>query len=248
MDDFAQYCRMHKRLAAPNKNFTIYLSGGMAVKMYLKDRGVDPIPKKVANTHDYDFVFAVHRPLTTEKEVEKYSLAMYNFMYKFISGFVRPDQLRIKSYTRKSFIPASGKRTYHVVQFKKADGGDFVDCTLSYVPNFTRHQVNSEFARKYGLPIKRLRYMYKEILTVLAGSFVYKKILPRNPLGKNNPEKGLRNVARVKALRKLRGSKTPQTTEFLKAIQDKKKKAALTKARAIIREIARLRKLNEGTK
>lgn len=219
----------------------------MAVKLYLKDKGVDPIPKKVASTKDYDFVFAVHHPLT-EKEVERYSLAMYNFMYNFIKGYVRPDQLKIKSYTRKSFIPASGKRTYHVVQFKKADGGDFVDCTLSYVPNFTRHQVNSEFARKYGLPIKRLRYMYKEILTVLAGSFVYKKILPRNPLGKNNPEKGLRNVARVKALRKLRGSKTPQTTEFLKAIQDKKKKAALTKARSIIKEIARIRKLNEGTK
>ena len=247
MDDFAQYCMRHKRLAYPNKNFTIYLSGGMAVKLYLKDKGVDPIPKKVASTKDYDFVFAVHHHLT-EKEVERYSLAMYNFMYNFIKGYVRPDQLKIKSYTRKSFIPASGKRTYHVVQFKKADGGDFVDCTLSYVPNFTRHQVNSEFARKYGLPIKRLRYMYKEILTVLAGSFVYKKILPRNPLGKNNPEKGLRNVARVKALRKLRGSKTPQTTEFLKAIQDKKKKAALTKARSIIKEIARLRKLNEGTK
>ena len=247
MDDFAQYCMRHKRLAYPNKNFTIYLSGGMAVKLYLMDKGIDPIPKKVASTKDYDFVFAVHHPLT-EKEVERYSLAMYNFMYNFIKGYVRPDQLKIKSYTRKSFIPASGKRTYHVVQFKKADGGDFVDCTLSYIPKFTRHEVNSEFARKYGLPIKRLRYMYKEILTVLAGSFVYKKILPRNPLGKENPEKGLRNVARVKALRKLRDTKTPQTTEFLKAIQEKKKKAALTKARAIIREIARIRKLNEGTK
>ena len=247
MDDFSQYCMRHKRLAYPNKNFTIYLSGGMAVKLYLMDKGIDPIPKKVASTKDYDFVFAVHHPLT-EKEVERYSLAMYNFMYNFIKGYVRPDQLKIKSYTRKSFIPASGKRTYHVVQFKKADGGDFVDCTLSYIPKFTRHEVNSEFARKYGLPIKRLRYMYKEILTVLAGSFVYKKILPRNPLGKNNPEKGLRNVARVKALRKLRDTKTPQTTEFLKAIQDKKKKAALTKARSIIKEIARIRKLNEGTK
>ena len=247
MDDFSQYCMRHKRLAYPNKNFTIYLSGGMAVKLYLMDKGIDPIPKKVASTKDYDFVFAVHHPLT-EKEVERYSLAMYNFMYNFIKGYVRPDQLKIKSYTRKSFIPASGKRTYHVVQFKKADGGDFVDCTLSYIPKFTRHEVNSEFARKYGLPIKRLRYMYKEILTVLAGSFVYKKILPRNPLGKENPEKGLRNVARVKALRKLRDTKTPQTTEFLKAIQEKKKKAALTKARAIIREIARIRKLNEGTK
>ena len=128
MDDFAQYCTRHKRLAYPNKNFTIYLSGGMAVKLYLMDKGVDPIPKKVASTKDYDFVFAVHHPLT-EKEVERYSLAMYNFMYNFIKGYVRPDQLKIKSYTRKSFIPASGKRTYHVVQFKKADGGDFVDCT-----------------------------------------------------------------------------------------------------------------------
>ena len=247
MDDFSQYCMRHKRLAYPNKNFTIYLSGGMAVKLYLMDKGVDPIPKKVASTKDYDFVFAVHHPLT-EKEVERYSLAMYNFMYNFIKGYVRPDQLKIKSYTRKSFIPASGKRTYHVVQFKKANGDDFIDCTLSYLPNFTHHQVNSEFARKYGLPIKRLQYMYKEILTVLAGSFVYKKILPRNPLGKDNPEKGLRNVARVKALRKLRDTKTPQTTEFLKAIQNKKKKAALIKARAIIREIARVRKLNEGKK
>jgi hypothetical protein len=90
--------------------------------------------------------------------------------------------------------------------------------------------------------------MYKDILTVLAGSFVYKKILSRNPLGKDNPEKGKRNVARVKALRKLRPTKTPRTTEFLKAIQDKKKKLAATKAAAIIREIARIRKLNNVKK
>jgi hypothetical protein len=90
--------------------------------------------------------------------------------------------------------------------------------------------------------------MYKEILTVLAGSFVYKKILSRNPLGKENPNKGQKNVARIKALRKFRDTKTPRTTEFLKAIQDKKKKLALTKARAIILEIARIRKLNEGKK
>jgi hypothetical protein len=161
---------------------------------------------------------------------------------------VRPDQLKIKSYTRKSFIPASGKRTYHVVQFKKADGGDFVDCTLTYIPKFTHHQVNAPFARKYGLPIKRLQYMYKEILTVLAGSFVYKKILSRNPLGKENPEKGQKNIARIKALRKFRESKSIKTTEFLEAIRDKKKKLATAKAQAIIREIARIRKLNEGKK
>jgi len=245
MDEFAKYCKTHKRLIVPNKKFVISLGGGMAVKLYLMDRGVDPLPKKVESTRDYDFTFAVNHPLT-DTEVPKYSLAMYNFMYNFIKGFVRPDALKIKSYARKSYIPATGKRTYHVVQFKKADGEDFIDCTLAYVPGVSHYQINSVFARKYGLPIKRLKYMYKDVLVVLAGSFVYKKILSRNPLGKENPEKGQRNIARVKALRKLRSVQTPKTTEFLAAIRTKKMKLAVTKARAVIREIARVRKLNTG--
>ena len=243
MDDFAKYCKINKKLALPDRRFVISLGGGMAVKLYLMDRGVDPLPKKVASTKDYDFTFAVNHELS-EKEVEKYSLAMYNYMYNFVKGFVRPDTLRIKSYTRKSYIPATGKRTYHVVQFKTAEGEDFIDCTLAYVPGVSHFQVNSEFARKYGIPIKRLKYMYKDVLVVLAGSFVYKKILPRNPLGNENPEKGLRNVARVKALRKLRSVQTLKTSEFIQAIHDKKMKMAVTKARAIIRDIAHMRKLN----
>lgn len=245
MEDFAKYCKRNKKLIVPDRRFVISLGGGMAVKMYLTDRGVDPLPKKVESTRDYDFTFAVNHPLSDE-EVPRYSLAMYNFMYKFIKGFVRPDTLKIKSYMRKSFIPATGKRTYHVVQFKTADGEDFIDCTLSYVPGVSQNQINSVFGRKYGIPIKRLKYMYKDVLVVLAGSFVYKKILSRNPLGKENPEKGQRNIARVKALRKFRSVQTPKTTEFLKAVQTKKMPLAVTKARAVIREIARIRKLNTG--
>lgn len=245
MDDFAKYCKNNKKLAIPDRRFVISLGGGMAVKLYLMERGVDPLPKKVASTKDYDFTFAVNHELT-EKEVEKYSLAMYNYMYNFVKGFVRPDTLKIKSYARKSYIPATGKRTYHVVQFKTAEGEDFIDCTLAYVPGVSHFQINSEFARKYGIPIKRLKYMYKDVLVVLAGSFIYKKILSRNPLGKENPEKGLRNVARVKALRKLRSAQTPKTSEFIEAIRDKKMNVAVTKARAIIRDIARVRKLNNA--
>lgn len=245
MDDFAKYCKINKKLVSPDRRFVISLGGGMAVKLYLTDRGVDPLPKKVASTKDYDFTFAVNHELS-EKEVEKYSLAMYNYMYNFVKGFVRPDTLKIKSYARKSYIPATGKRTYHVVQFKTAQGEDFIDCTLAYVPGITHFHINSQFARKYGIPIKRLKYMYKDVLVVLAGSFIYKKILPRNPLGKENPEKGLRNVARVKALRKLRSVQTPKTSEFIQAIRNKKMNVAVTKARAIIRDIARVRKLNNS--
>jgi hypothetical protein len=239
MDDkFLRYARTHKALIAPNKNFVIALGGGMAVKLYLMSRGVSPLPKKVADTKDFDFTFYVKRPLT-EKGVEKYSLLMYNTMYNFIKGFTRPDALKIKSYTRKSFIPATGKRTYHVIQF----GEDFVDCTLAYVPGTSRNSINTPVSQKFGLPIKKLEHMYKNVLVVLAGSFVYKKIMPRNPLGKNHPEKGLKNTARVKALRKVRKSpKTIKTNALLKAIHAKNKSVAAVKARGIIRNISKVRK------
>ena len=242
-EKFLRYCKTHKTLLKPNKHFVISLGGGMAVKLYLKSRGVDPLPKKVANTTDFDFTFAVNRPLT-EAGVEKCSLEMYHIMYNFMKGFIRPDKLSIKSYARKSYIPASGKRTYHVIQFKDSKGEDFVDCTLAYIPGTSRTNINTPLSSKFGLPMKKLKYMYKDVLVVLAGSFIYKKILPRNPLGKNKPEKGLRNTARVAALQKLKVSspKTIKTSEFLKAIRAKNKKLALTKARGIIRNIAKVRK------
>ena len=164
-------------------------------------------------------------------------------MYNFMKGFIRPDKLKIKSYKRSSHLPATGKRTYHVLQFKTENGDDFVDCTLAYIPGSSRNDINNDVSRKFGLPIKKLKYMYKDVLVVLAGSFVYKKVMPRNPLGKNNPEKGLRNTARVAALQKVKSSpKTVKTTAFLKAIRAKNTKVAAAKARAIISNIAKVRK------
>jgi len=242
--DFIDYCKIHKTLVRPNRTFVISLGGGMAVKLYLMYRGVNPLPKKVSDTSDFDFTFYVNHKLTDE-EVASYSLKMYNIMYKFLKGFIRPDKLKIKSYSRKSYIPATGKRTYHVIQFKKENREDFVDCTLAYVPKTKRNIINSEISYKLGFPIKKLMYMYNDVLTVLAGSFVYKKIMPRNPLGKNNPQKGIKNAARVSALRKVKPSpRTVRTTEFLKAIREKNKLLAAEKARGIIRNIAKLKKIS----
>ena len=243
-EKFIRYCKTHQTLVKPNRRFVISLGGGMAVKLYLMSRGVDPLPKKVASTSDFDFTFAVNHPLT-EAGVQRYSLEMYNIMYNFMKGFIRPDKLSIKSYARKSYIPATGKRTYHVIQFKDSKGEDFVDCTLAYIPGTSRNNINTPLSKKYGFPMKKLKYMYKDVLVVLAGSFIYKKVMPRNPLGKNKPEKGLRNTARVAALQKVKVSspKTIRTTEFIKAIREKNKKVALTKARAIIRSISKVKKL-----
>ena len=238
--DFVKYAHRKKTLLRHYPGFLIYLAGGMAVKLYLLQLGVKP-SEKVAKTKDFDFVFAVNHHLT-DKEIEKYSYKMYKIMYNFLSGFTRMDKLRISSYKRTSHLSASGKRTYHVVQFKKQNGDDFVDCTLSYIPGFTRNQINSEASTRIGFPIKKLKPMSKDILTVLAGSFVYKFIKPRNPIGKDKPEKGLRNVARVRALRKLTSPKSVKTGEFLKAISNKKVTLATRKAKSILKNIAVIRK------
>lgn len=241
---FINYVKHHKALTAPNRRFVITLGGGMGVKLYLISQGVSPLPKKVASTSDFDFTFAVSHPLTP-KQVEVYSLEMYNLMYKFLSGFIRPDKLKIKSYARKSLIGATGKKTYHVIQFKTADGEDFVDVTLAYIPGTSRNQINTGFGLKYGFPIKRLKYMYKDVLVVLAGSFVYKGIMPRNPITGKDKEKGLRNTARAGALQKLKTTspKTPGTSKFLTAIRASNKTTATMKARTIIRKIANLKKI-----
>jgi len=234
------YSRIHKTLLKPHKDFVIYLGGGMAVKLYLTERGVSPLPPKVASTKDFDFVFSVHRPLEDD-EIDIYARKMYFIMTKFLFSFVNPVSLKVKSYRRKSSIPAIGKKTYHVIQFTK-DGEDFVDCTLSYSPGISRNQINTEISEKIGLPIKKLNSMKKDILTVLAGSFYYKKIMARNPLGTNKPEKGLRNVARVSALHKLKVSspKSIPTTELLRAIRSKNAELAIRKAKRVI-EIMRIK-------
>jgi hypothetical protein len=240
---FINYCKNHRTLTVPNSKFIITLGGGMAVKLYLKSQGINPLPKKVEDTHDFDFTFAVSHALTPI-EVERYSLQMYNYMYKFISGFIRPDKLKIRSYARKSIIRATGKKTYHVVQFKTLNNEDFVDCTLAYIPGLSRNEINNGFSRKYGFPIKRLKYIYKDVLVVLAGSFVYKHIKTRNPITGKDKKKGIKNTARVSALQKLKitSPKTPSTSHFLSAIRANNTNLATLKARSIIKKIAALKK------
>ena len=212
-----EYFKKHHRFLRSDPRFKIYVGGGMGVKMYLQHIG-RKVPPLVRKTTDYDFTFAVPRPLKPS-EVPAMSLAMYNVMYNFLKGFTRMDQLKIKSYTRKSFIPATGKRTYHVIEF----GDNFVDCTLAYVPGTSRILLPEK-----GLAVSK--HVYKDVLTVLAGSFVYKKIKPRNPIYGHRAEKGLKNVARVKAL----GPRSNRTVRFINAIEHIRKTAAERRARSIL--------------
>lgn len=245
---FITYSKGHKSLIKSRPSFVPYLGGGMGVKLYLEARGVK-INKTIGNTFDFDFTFATSTALSQTK-IKEYSDKMYAVMNPHVRGFLRtlPDGyvLEIARYEPKAKVPikATGKTAYYVIQFRiKAprdqEFSDFVDCTLAYVPGISRDHLNHPFSKFYGLPIERLKYLHRDVLVVLAGSFVYEGILKRNPLTGDNPEKGLKNTARIVALNKLHTGKiAPKVKLLVKAIRNKKVRKATTTAASILKRIA----------
>jgi hypothetical protein len=118
---------------------------------------------------------------------------------------------------------------------------DFVDSTLAYVPGISREHLHLPYTRLYGIPMERLKYMYRNVAVVLAGSFVYPGIKNRNPLTGNRPEKGLKNTARLSTLFRIKkksyGNGTVQN--FIKKIYNKNVEGARLRARQIINAIKR---------
>jgi hypothetical protein len=230
--------------------FVIYLGGGMGVKLYLEARAIRA-SAKVRNTKDFDFTFAVPRPLRSKYDVSARVFAMRQVMSRHIAGFISWLGLKGVRLVVNDFVPpitvlpATGKKVYQVISYKLQFPGqkptDFIDTTLAYVPGIDRSHLHLGYTRYYGIPLERLKYAYKNVLTVLAGSFVYPGIRNRNPLYGNRPEKGQKNTARLEALlrakKKAYGNGTVK--KFIKRIQHKNVEGARQRARQIIRAIKR---------
>jgi hypothetical protein len=89
----------------------------------------------------------------------------------------------------------------------------------------------------YGLPIERLKKLYDSVLTVLAGSFVYAGIKPRNPLTGKNPEKGHKNVSRLGALQNLAPKNVKLVRNLIRRIKNRDVSGARRNAVKIIKNI-----------
>lgn len=209
---FIKYCQTHRDLLRSHRAFaSVYLGGGMAVKLYLRARG-KTVPPGVANTTDFDFTFA------TRGKVDRpalYVRAMRQMMTRHLTGFLAwinrsYRAMNVKLIVDDTFVPdirllpATKKYVYQVISYRLAFPGkepvDFVDTTLAYVPGASREHIHRPFSRMYGIPLETLQYLYKNVAVVLAGSFLYKGIQPRNPLRGRRPEKGLKDTARLMAL------------------------------------------------
>ena len=223
---FIEYSKTHPGLVRQRPDFIHFLSGGMAVKLFLKAHKMSA-SKLTKKTTDFDFVFAVPRPLTPAAQARK-ARAMDRMMSRHVDGF---SHWLSKNYNLQNTIsknslvppipynPNTKKRIYKVFQYtvnmpgKEPEG--LVDATLTLVPGVRREQLLKRHTAAFGMPIQRVKYLYKGALYMLAGtfsSFILKdaSLSSRNPLLGARAEKGLKNAARVANL--MKAAKSNATT------------------------------------
>ena len=251
---FVEYSKTQRRLLRPYGGFIPYLGGGMAVKLYLGARGIKA-PPKVLNTTDFDFTFAVPKRLTSKMGVAMRVVAMRKVMTTHLEGFVtwlgrsfgvRP-QITVKDFVPPvRLLPTTGKRIYQVISYGLQFPGvakpvDFVDTTLAHVPGMSRQLIHHVFSRSVGMPIERLKTMYKNVLAVLAGSFATKdpSLKSRNPLTGNRSEKGLKDTARLASLINANAKSNVHARGLVSAIRRSNVKNASKQARLVIKNLSR---------
>jgi hypothetical protein len=251
---FVEYSKTQRRLLRPYGGFIPYLGGGMAVKLYLEARAIKA-PPKVLNTTDFDFTFAVPKRPTAKMDVAMRVVAMRKVMTEHLEGFVtwlgrsfgvRP-QIVVKDLVPPvRLLPTTGRRIYQVISYGLQFPGvakpvDFVDTTLAYVPGISREHIHHVYSRSFGMPIERLRTMYKNVLVVLAGSFSTKDpaLKSRNPLTGNRAEKGLKDTARLASLINANAKTNAHARGLVSAIKRSNTKNAYKKARLVIKNLSR---------
>jgi hypothetical protein len=221
---FVKYTKNTKTLLKPHPSqFVMFLGGGMAVKLYLRARGI-----KTAKTSDFDFKFAVPHVLKTKKQIEKYSNMMRNIMYRHVSGFVRflnrngiPAYMEFKEVEGVPIDKPGGlethkKKVYKVYNYTIVTSGghrrhELVDTSLVVIPGITRKHISLKWSRKFGMPLQTLTRLWKDTLYVLAGSFVVDTIKLRNPINGAKKEKGIKNAMRAGHLSYLTAKKKGTT-------------------------------------
>ena len=264
-DLFAKYTKGTRSLLKPFSHFVPFLGGGMAVKMYLEARGI-----KTAKTSDFDFKFAIPASLKTQKRINMLSDEMYTVMYRHVSGFVSflnrngygPAELIVRELKgvpidKPGIQGPNYKKVYKVYNFSiKIRGGEvkeLVDASLVVVPGITRRRhISLKWSRKFGFPIQTLTRLWKDTLYVLAGSFIHKKTLLRNPIDGSKKEKGIKNAIRAGHLSYLT-SKRRGTAHLVflarKLIEDiaaRDKKSGTKSSKEIMSQLKLMQLLNQS--
>lgn len=260
---FIRYSRTHPGLMRQRTEYIHFLSGGMAVKLFLYAQKVTP-STPVKSTTDFDFVFAVPNELSDSQVKLKFD-SMDKMMSKHVMGFEHWLSTTYKipcKITKETLVPPvrynpiTKKRIYKVIQFKiqipgrKPEG--LVDSTLTYIPGVRRHHLMKTYTSKFGMPVQQLKYIYKGVLSVLASSFSNfaqknTSLGSRNPLTGNRKEKGLKNTERIANLIRAKASATTAAEKLIKHIRSGNVEQAYKQANRVIKNLAKSKSIKKST-
>lgn len=246
---FVRYTKHTQRLLKPHpRKFVMYLSGGMAVKLYLRARGI-----KTAKTSDFDFKCAVPHVLHSQKQIDTLAEYMRRIMTRHVSGFVNflnrngiQSNFECKELKGVPLDKPGGtlyKKVYKVFNFTiitPQKRYELVDTSLVLVPGITRQNISLKWSRFFGMPIQTLKNLWKDTLYVLAGSFVIDKIKLRNPINGDKKEKGIKNAIRTGHLSFLKPGRTKLVSLSRKLIENiirRNKKSGITHSKMILKQL-----------
>ena len=247
---FVTYTKRTNFLLKSHRQFIHFLGGGMAVKLYLKGRGI----KTPAQTTDFDFKFATHNQLRSVKQVNILSNKMKEILEVHVQRFVRfLNKIGIRSTynvrelfgvpTDKPGVYSNVKKVYKVYTFS-INGKDTVDTSLVYIPRLKREKdISRKWSHVYKMPIPTLSRLWKDTLQVLAGSFVLETAKLRNPINGNKKEKGIKNAIRAGHLsfltskRKKKSKLVNMSRRLIGHIIRRDKKASVIESKRILKQL-----------
>jgi hypothetical protein len=237
----------------------MYLTGGMAVKVYVDSIGrkyTKQVNTAISNTTDFDFTVATPVPFTQNANTNKSINYVKNVWTNYLSGFINTlnqyynvsAQLdivdRAKTYSPRLQNAITGRRIYQVISYNIKTGGktiDFIDVAVCLVPGVNESWINKTVSNSSGFPILQHKYVMKEVASVLIRSFISSNPLNtnRNPINGYKKEKGVKDIVRASALCGI--SKTNVCNnigKLIKNVQNMNKAKAVQNARRAYQIIA----------
>jgi len=199
-------------------NTIMFLTGGMAVKIYLGDATLTNLNRKAVNdTTDFDFtiaspgLFNSSGANTSIRNVKTFMTAYFNKFIDLINVYYPKSPVTLKVIERyKSFPPRlqnsiTGRSVYQVISFNiesKNKVFEFSDIAICSIPGINENWLDKTRSAATGFPMLKHKYILKEISSVLVRSFTssIKLNTNRNPINGEKKEKGIKDIRRLSAL------------------------------------------------
>lgn len=202
------------------KGATTFLTGGMALKLYLEDK--KNFPKKIPKSNDFDISVSIDNLNIIGKNrnilnnyinnIETVILPVLNSFLQDLRSSTRYPMFKNAQIEKQTYIPqtfprlqnaTTERQVYQVLRYSiigvDAKPIEFVDVALCYIPGIKEMVKESP---KIPFPILKHVYMLRDIASVFTKSFISTNKLNtnRNPINGSKKEKGLKNYNRITTL------------------------------------------------